>query len=242
MSWVVTSTMLGSVNSRLLRSRRNLLLFENDIGRRLPACYVVRRARATQSKMIEVVSDFLADAIDVRLQQKHSTDELESRMEYAKGDFVLVHRKKAIQGDKLKPPFDGPYEVMGPGSSGSASYLLRAVIDSRLSEEHRDEMKLFLFRDMSELVKTAKAGKGYKDVDRIISHTGSKKTGARAYSFRVRYERPFDRERFDEDLSWKDVNRTNAYNKYRDEHPEYRLPESEQGEVEGPWSESDDGG
>ena len=204
-------------------------IFGHGMGERLPAGHVVERARATQTRLIEVVSDYIADAIDTRLQQINSPEERGSRMEYAAGDLVLVHRKKAIQGDKLSRIWDGPYEVVGHGSSGTASYLLRSCLDSKHSEEHHDECKLFLYRDMRDVVRTAKAGTGYKDVDEILGHTGRAKTGRNAYAFRVRYERPFRHERFDEDLSWKDVNKTEAYKKYREDNARARLPPSTQG-------------
>ena len=152
-------------------------------------------------------------------------------MVYEKGDYVLVKDKKRFGGDKLERPFKGPYEVIGHGTT-SDSYQLFEVLTGKESEEHRDELKLFYFRSMDDMVPMSMMGTEFVNVSRIISHTGSSKTGGDAYRFRVQSE---ESECDTFECTWEDVNRSNAYIQYRRQHPEYGLPESTQAPVEGPW-------
>ena len=196
----------------------------------VPSSAYVKRLYDTQNKLIEVTRCALAEWIDRRLKSIKSA-EVTSRMVYEKGDYVLVKDKKRFGGDKLERPFKGPYEVIGHGTT-SDSYQLFEVLTGKESEEHRDELKLFYFRSMDDLVPMSMMGTEFVNVSRIISHTGSSKTGGDAYRFRVQSE---ESECDTFECTWEDVNRSNAYIQYRRQHPEYGLPESTQAPVEGPW-------
>ena len=63
--------------------------------------------------------------------------------------------------------------------------------------------------------------------------------GVQTWQFKVRYAKPFAHERYDDWLVWKDIQATNAYAKYRSDHPGLKLKESTRVEVEGSWSDSD---
>ena len=185
----------------------------------------------TQNSLIELVRCEMANWIDSRMKQIKSEGAV-SRMTYDKGDFVLVQNKQKIRTSKLKRPFTGPYEVLGQGSAGTDSYQLFEVLTGKESEHHRDELKLFNYRSMDELVPMAMAGTDFVNIARVVSHTGKGKTGSDAYRFKVQCEGSDD-EVFES--TWEDVNRSNAYIRYREQHPEFGLPPTTQAPVAGPW-------
>ena len=188
----------------------------------------------TQNHLIELVRCELAEWMDSRL--RHIKAERSTKcMTYEPGDFVLVRSMAKIGRSKLARPFTGPFEVLGPGSTGSGMYELFEVLTGEQREEHRDQLKLFHYRSMDDLVPMAMGGTDFVNLKCIISHVGSRKTGANAYRFMVESE---EGDVFES--NWNDVNRSNAYIRYRQEHPEFRLPESTQAPVAGTWSVTPD--
>ena len=181
----------------------------------------------TQTQLIELVRGQLADWMDARLQLIHEEGAV-SRMVFESGDFVLVQNKQRIKRSKLLRPFLGPYEVLGKGTAGSDSYQLFDVLTGKESEHHRDEMKLYHFRSMDNVVPMAMKGTDFVYIAKVLGHTGTAKTGADPYRFKVVGE---DGQKFE--CSWEDVNRANAYIEYQQVHAE--LPPTTQVPVEGPW-------
>lgn len=196
----------------------------------LPAGKYLSAYLRTQSELIELVRGELARWMDVRLVEIHG-DGVERGMTFEPGDFVLVkNTRKNIGRSKFNRPFTGPYEVLGKATQGSDSYQLFEVLTGNEYVQHRDEMKLFNYRSMDDLVPMAMSGTAFVNVESVLSHSGSSKTGAVAYRFKCKAE---DGDVFES--SWEDVNRSNAYIKYREQHPEFKLPPTTQAPVAGPW-------
>ena len=196
----------------------------------LPAGKYLSAYLRTQSELIELIRGELARWIDVRLVEIHG-DGVERGMTFEPGDFVLVmNTRKNIGRSKFNRPLTGPYEVLGKATQGSDSYQLFEVLTGNEYVQHRDEMRLFNYRSMDDLVPMAMSGTAFVNVESVLSHSGSSKTGAVAYRFKCKAE---DGDVFES--SWEDVNRSNAYIKYREQHPEFKLPPTTQAPVAGPW-------
>jgi len=182
---------------------------------------------ATQKRLIELVRVQLADWMDARLQHIR-TEGAVSNFVFEKGDFVLAHNMQKIARNKMLRAWLGPYEVIEVHVQGSNTYQLCEVLTGDECVHHRDDLKLYHFRSMDNLVPMSMKGTDYVEIADVLSHTGTFKKGAGAYRFKVVGE---DGQQFECD--WESVNRSNAYIEYQRLHPD--LPVSTQASVEGPW-------